>query len=250
MWMIAELLAFVAFAAPPATFTDPRGDAGGAPDVVRVTVGADGDALRFEVELAAALVSDDTVFVAIDADNSAATGDQHGIDLVADVKTTGGRLRRWDGARLAPAGAPREARVDGNRVVVVLGSDGPGFRDRIAFGVVASGNGASDAAPGSGTWTYVLRRSVATFTAITVRSTPNKPIAGKRFALRARARLSDGRTVVPARVTCRARIGRPALPRGCSWRLPSAARGRRLVVRVTAAYGGRTRTRTLAYAVR
>ena len=62
--------------------------------------------------------------------------------------------------------------------------------------------------------------------------------------------LSDGRTITAARVTCRARLPRIALQRGCSWRLPRSARGKRLVIRVTVAYGGRTRTRTLAYAVR
>lgn len=91
-------------------------------------------------------------------------------------------------------------------------------------------------------------------------ASPARPVAGRRFTLRVRARLgAAGTPLARGRPLCSARLGTRALGpaartlrRGlvtCTWRIPAAAAGQRLLVRAGATAQGRAAQRARSFRV-
>ena len=91
-------------------------------------------------------------------------------------------------------------------------------------------------------------------------ASPARPVAGRRFTLRVRARLgAAGTPLAGGRPLCSARLGTRALGpaartlrRGlvtCTWRIPAAAAGQRLLVRAGATAQGRAAQRARSFRV-
>jgi hypothetical protein len=215
--MLVELLAAAALA-PPAAFSDPAGDAGGAPDVTSVRIEAQGSSLRVAIRVAG-FTGDARLYVPLDVDDGTSTGDRDGVDFVAYAEP-GGRaeLRRWNGSRFAALAGVAPAVTAGDGLVEVdVPAGGLGLGPVLAFGVVAARGDDADAVPDNGRLRYRLAPAVA------VRFAPAAPAAGRRFAVR----------VTGARqIACEARVGTRRLRGACAWTVPASARGRRLVVTV------------------
>jgi hypothetical protein len=228
--------AIVVSLAGAADFTDPRGDAGAAPDIVRVSATASAESIAFRIVVANMdrLAADAELFLPIDADHSATTGDQHGVDFVYSLRDGGAvlRTRRWSGAQHTPfASTATGAHVSGAATFVVRLEE-LGFPSTIGFGAVGSRGADSDAAPGNGSWPLELREELRVQSAA-VRFAPRAPVAGRVFRVAsASGRLSDG-TSRAGTPSCAAKIADKQLARSrCSWRLPSTARGRPLTINV------------------
>jgi len=230
-----------AAAANSATFTDPLGDAGNAPDVRRVDVALDAAGnLTFAVSAdgwAGAGAS-----LMIDSDADYATGHSDGVDYLLTLhRDHTADFGRWNGSDFAGFGASFSARVSEGTLEIRFPWRAIGSPRRIAFAVVTFDSGeASDQAPdGSfapGTpprWTF-SPAAAPTVKGLNARFSAARPVHGKRFALvRATAVLSDGRSRT-TRATCSATLAGKQLGTACAWQIPAAAKGKRLVVTIRA----------------
>jgi hypothetical protein len=204
-----------------ATFQDPQGDAGGAPDITSVTV--DGNRtgeMSFRVPLDG-FDGDAQLFVAIDRDGSSATGDRNGVEFVMDARPDGNvRVRNWNGSELVPF---TEAATSFSYTagVATFRIDAPylGLLTFMRFGVVSVHGSSTDAAPNSGAYRYRAAPPMI------VRFVPRRPVAGKRFSFSS----PDA-----AYLYCYASLGGKRI-RGeaCTWKLPRSARGKAFVVQVS-----------------
>jgi hypothetical protein len=251
---LSALIATFASPARAAEHSDAAGEAGAAPDIARVSVEPTESALTFRIVLAAAdpLADGGELFLALDADGSAATGDRHGVELVYSLRAGGLELRarRWSGVEHAPFTSSATGRVEGAVVTFVVQRAELGSPAAIGFGAVGVRGSDADAAPENGSWAFRLRET-ARVSSVQARWPAAGPVAGRTFRLLgASGRLSDGTTRRGA-ATCRARLAGRLLPgRGCRWLLPPQAKGRRLAVTVRLRVAGvGTATRTLRFRV-
>ena len=220
--VIASLAAALAgTASAAATFQDPQGDAGGAPDVKSVRV--DGNRTK-EMSFSVPLESfdgDAQLFVAIDVDASSTTGDRNGIEFVLDARPDGTvRVRQWNASEFVPF---TEAATSFSYAagVATFRIDAPylGLLTFMRFGVVSTRGSSSDAAPNNGLYRYRAAPPMI------VRFVPRRPVAGKRFTFN-----SPG----AAYVYCYASLGGKRLRgEGCTWKFPRSARGKTFVVQVS-----------------
>ena len=218
-------------AAGTASFTDPTGDAGVAPDITAVTVSNDDHGLitfRITVPNRSSLGPDDAVAVPLGTDDPALSSGLRtdGMNFVLVLEATGPSLLAWDGEEMVtvdPApGSVTGSFKDGVGVVTVLQEDlAPGFPDMsvpieltfYALGIAFTGNDvlAQDDAPdGDGVWKYRLvepRRVVLTsFSAgLTVKA------GGTLTVSMGAAHTDTGAAVSSGRISCSARIGRKTL---------------------------------------
>jgi hypothetical protein len=242
-----------AAAAGSKTFTDPSGDSSGAPDVTQLVVSNDDNGqLTFAFTFSnrpTILTGDDIVALGIDADRRGNTGNPLGYEFILGFGFEGAQVEvgQWDGARFnfdAPQTTLRAA--DGGRTISINRSE-LGNVGSFDFRVATEGSGATDTAPEGGLaqiWTYelALRPQIVSIRAGFV---PGQPRSGRAFALAAPTlRLSSGQQVAPQSYSCRATLaGRVLRATGrCRWTIPARSAGKRLVVIVTAAYGGVTAT--------
>jgi hypothetical protein len=259
----------------PATFTDDGDDQDAAPDITgtRVTDTKDGW-IRFAVTTPnyATLTEDSVLFVAVDSDNRAATGDvDSAIELQIRYLRGDTVLERWDprngGWVEAEPGLVR-ARNSGNVVTVELRRSALGSTQRFGFAVTTvafeGSSGAVralDQAPDSGGfYRYTLANRAFTMVASRLSATPSAPRAGKPFAVDLAVRRSDtSRGITSGRVTCTAKLqGKPLTGRGsvvggagrCSFAIPKAAAGARLQGRITVRVADASVAAGFAYVVR
>lgn len=261
----ALLLAMPAFA--ERRYRDSTGENRAAVDISGVTVSNDattGDVEftvlvksgQLEKELIGGQVSVD---VFIDADRNRDTGNPQGFD--AEVSTDAG-VQRWDGKEMLPQAGTLSFGYSVNTFDVSL----PGKRilltrpkQSFAFLVVShrmtSNHDAVDVAPNHGVYAYTLAgppplaHVVTTAVAVTV-----TPAAGQLFAVgQFSAGLSDGTTAAIANQRCSASIAGVPIPsrsaNDCTWLLPRASRGKRLVVLVRGRYRGHLYTKRLTYLI-
>lgn len=140
------------------TFTDTRGDATGAEDIVEASIQSTGDALQIRLTMAAtATIERQHVF--FDMDRNETTGYSDGARSGADFMIEGATLYRhktesgtaWDWQPLGPA----EARLDGNSVVYTIARSRVGARAgssiRLWFTTTGSDWAPADYLPDSGT---------------------------------------------------------------------------------------------------
>jgi hypothetical protein len=246
--VLALLLLAVPAAGASTTFTDPQGDAtGGAPDVTQVVVSNDFDGnVTFALTTdRASFTADDLVFVLMNTDKDSTTG-INGVDYVLVTSGSGVQLLRATGASFAPAPQMTLRTEDGGKTVTINRTD-IGDTNGLIFGVVTglrSNDAAEDDAPDTGSWSYDLDLKPVLDT-LEARFSPAKPKHGKPFRLSGTTlRVEDGTIVKADAVTCVAKLNEKRLAGRCAWRIPASARGKRLVVTLTAHYKGAKATFT------
>lgn len=231
------------------TFTDPGGDAvGGAADMTQVVVSNDFDGnitIAMTIPNRTTFTTDDTLVIVFDTDKNASTGTS-GIDYAIVAGAGGVALLRGDGTTFVATAQTTLRAADNNKTVTVNRSELGGTTGFI-FGAstfLDSSETAVDDAPDSGAWIYDLDLKPVLDT-LAARFAPAKPKAGKVFRLAGTTlRLEDGTTVKADSITCVAKLNGKRLAGRCSWRMPKNAKGKRLVVTLTAHYKGATTTFT------
>lgn len=214
-----------------ASFTDPTGDAGVAPDIKDVTVANDDQGLitfRLTVPNRSALGPDDVLAVPLGTDDpDLANGVRSdGMNFVLVLEATGASLLAWDGEEMVtvdPApGSVTGSFAAGVGVVTVLQEDlAPGFPDMsvpielnfYALGIAFTGNDvlAQDDAPdGVGTWKYRLAETLRVV--LTGFSADRTVKAGATLVVIMGAAHTDtGAAVSSGKIGCRARLGSKTL---------------------------------------
>jgi hypothetical protein len=249
----------------PQTFPDPSGDSGGGPDITSVLVGNTAAGLiRFEISIAnTVLLSDnDVVVVFIDADRSPATGVFEGFEYTIQTAGSLGELvlARWDGSqfiRVASRSLVKVWESGGKMTLRISRSDlenTQGFSFFAATEVLPAEDPFDDTAPdGIATFTYTL--STPHIAAVRPSFAPATPRVGRAFKVASVRVALESDEVLPATtVLCRATLGGRALrgtgAGGCRFSLPRNARGKRLVVAITATVGDESRTLRTVFRVR
>jgi hypothetical protein len=242
-----------------ASYTDSRGENPGAADITTAQLASDSiEDVAFAVSIAnmPELGEDVVLFIALDLDRNATTGDRDGVDVLFQLSRTGHQLERWNGSRFAPfAHPPVQAAYGGGRLLATLPVGRLDAAATFRFGVVSvRGSGAGsqvDAAPDSGRWQFALRPAPVSARALRLTFTPTTPRAGRRFSVgNGSLLLSNGRRRSAA-LRCRASVaGKRLAGTGCSWSIPSAGRGKILVVSITGSGGGLSLTRTFRLRIR
>jgi hypothetical protein len=248
----------------PATYTDPTGDGGTAPDITGVVVSNDANnQITFRINVVKLVVpSDVRVMVAIDSDQNASTGTS-GTDylLIADLSNNTFGLLLWNGSDFV--GSPSTtatASNDSTGITFSVNSGELGKTTGFNYWVrtlqgttVAAGN--HDDGPDAGSWNYQLGPASALKLTVELYHA-TKAKAGRPFLAVITVARSDGALadVTTNDVTCAATIGRKPLPAGstlalgpaatCGWRLPKKSRGKTLHASVTVTLDGATVTRT------
>jgi hypothetical protein len=236
---------------PAATFGDPQGDAtGGAGDITQMVVSNDaGGNITFALTIPnrAALETDDRLFVLLDSDKDTTTGATSlgGVDYVLVITGAAATLQRASGPfSFAPAPHATMRLAEGGKTVTLNRSD---LGETKGFFVIAESRlvstpGVGDDAPDRGFSDYDLELEPRLGT-LSATFAPVRPEAGKPLRLaRITLRLDDGTVVRADSVTCLAKLNGRRLTGRCFWRIPKSARGKRLVVTLTARYQGAAST--------
>jgi hypothetical protein len=220
-----------------ATFTDPLGDAGTAPDVrdVEVTLDDAGN-LTFSIGANSVDVWDDAgASLMIDSDANYATGHSDGVDYLLTLhRDHTADFGRWNGSDFPGFGADFSTTLNEGTLAFSFPWRAIGSPARIAFAVVTfDAADAVDQAP-EPRWRF-SPTITPKVTSLSARFTAARPVHGKRFAVaKVRTVLSNGRNPV-AKATCAATLAGKALAGGCAWKIPASGKGKRLVVTVRAA---------------
>lgn len=222
-------------------FDDPVGDVTGIADIQHVSAAStDAGRLTFRIMFAAPPVFGNGIgfSLLVDADANPATGHSDGVDYWFLFRSVDGSFAPgvWDGQQFVPYASHATGSIEGNTATISFTAREIGATRAIRYLVASYGQSQEDLAPdpdGSGevfiTFPLKLRPPVA------VRFVPAVPRAGKPF-----------QAVGPG-ISCRATLAGRALSRGCRWRLPATARGKRLAVKVSNRAG---RTRRFVFRVR
>ena len=207
---------------------------------------------------------DDDLFVPLDTDRNAATGQTGdwglGIDYMIGAHVWKGHadaitLHRWTGHDFAEYFV-RKIRVSTgtDRIRITLDrhliGDTDGFRFNAQVWEVAQGNVYSDVAPDRGSWSFPL--SIATRRLRPSLQIPSRPLAGRRFTARLALHVGATRRLLGSgRVLCRASSDRARLRAVfegfagrravCSWKVPADSRGKTIRGSVTVAVSPRAR---------
>jgi len=251
------------------TFTDSTGENAAAPDITTIQVSND-DAgnITFQVNISnrPALTPDMALFMLIDADNNAATGDPQaaGADFLLQLVPGDVALFPWAGTdygNAAPAASLNYSYGAAGATIHVNASDLGKTRAFNFYTLVFSGittdasgnpdltNAVADRAPDNGSYAYqVLTKLVLTSTAFTTAPKPAR--AGKSFTVGLAANENDtGGPVQSGTVSCSATIAAKTLPavrRGslangiatCIWKIPKTARGKTIRGTITVTVRG------------
>ena len=249
-------------AAGATSFTDPQGDASGVPDVRSVDVANDDTGkITIRVTVDALTVPSDTqILVLLDTDRNAATGSTNfgGADyfLVGDASDNSFGVVRWNGSGWEGVSAPTSSASSGaTGMAFHVDRHDLGDTSAFDFSVGSFSGGNVDLAPDSGRWSYTLQLTapnpqLPSIARVLYPAASILPRAGTTFTFKVRGVvLDDGRSGPPAAVTCKARLaGKPVVgsgPGGCTWKLPTSARGKPFVVIATITYAGASTTQRI-----
>ena len=271
--VIVAALALVAvpLAAADANFTDPTGDANGAPDVVGVIVANDSkNRVAFEIKLAdhLTLPADGEIAVTLDSDKNPETG-RGGWDYVAVVGNDGSNvLRRWDGTQWldAPSTTARTWVIAG---YVLYSIDRSELGNTAAFDfavdsvkVTNAEVVATDLAPEEDSfWSYTTVAKTYGIVGTPLVVKPTRPAAStKVLASFITLRTDSLEPLWDAKSTCKATVGgkrvttRVEVELGFAHcetvRLPKNGKGKLLKVTLTTSAGGKTVTKTFSVKLR
>jgi hypothetical protein len=201
---VAALLATTLLASA-ATWTDPPGDASGAPDVTAVQVARAAGALEFTVRTASADAWPDAVaFIPLD---TKAGGDEHGFDFELTLHSEHdlATMERWTGTAWEPTDEQPSFALQGATLTMGIPLTAVGGPASVRFAVqTRSFAGGDDAGP----WTYSTRA---------VSFAPERPVHGRAFS-------ATGAS------SCTAKLAGKKLRGACRWTIPVSARGKQLMV--------------------
>ena len=248
----------------PRTFPDPAGDSGSGPDITSVVVSNTAAGLiRFEISIANTVLlrNEDFVGVFINADQSP-TGAFEGFDY--SIQTAGSLgdviLARWDGEKFVESQAPSlvKAWESGGKMTFRISRADIGNTREFSFfaatEVLPPVDPFDDTAPdGIATFTYAL--STPHIESVRPRYSPAAPRAGRAFRVSGVAvGLESDEVVAASSFRCRATLGGRGLrgtgAGGCRFSLPRSAKGKRLVVTITATVGDQSRMLRAMFRVR
>lgn len=238
-------------------WTDPPGDSGAAPDIMSVDVSNDAAGnITFAVGLVSqhALTSDEGIGLYIDSDLQASTGVNYsfrpGIDYLVFLYTgnTWEFYAASNGKMVPAAHGSMSVNYTPTGFTVQINKAQLGGTSAFRFWIqtqkaTASGSlAASDLAPdapGAG-YSYTLTTFAKVVASLKPASAAKGVHPGSRLAVSAAVGLSDGTTVAADSVSCTATVGGRPLPGAgtCAWKVPTTARGKKVVVTVTVGYGG------------
>jgi hypothetical protein len=242
--MVALLVFGASGAGAASTFTDPQGDAvAGAADITQVVVSNDLDGnITFAVTLAdrTTFTADDLLLILLNTDKNTSTG-VSGVDFVIGVGSAGAVVLRASGTTFAPAPQTTLTLSDNNKTIKINRSE---LGDTAGVvGVVVTALDSNDAADDTaGPFTYDLELKPVLDT-LAAKFAPAKPKHGKVFRLAStNLRLDDGTVVKADSITCVAKLNGKRLAGRCSWKIPAKAKGKQLVVTLTAHYKGASAT--------
>jgi hypothetical protein len=183
------------------------------------------------------------------------------------VDKTGYELDKWDGTQFtAVSGFSAQVAYNAGLLTAVFDPAGMGSPKAFDFGVLTlrgpdPENPALDGAPdGNSLYTYTLvtapppTPAKPTVKGSTVTVTPT-PRAGKRLKVGPfSVMLTDGTSVSTTGVKCTATVGGAKLKGtgagGCTFTLPTKAKGKKLVVHVSGHYGAATLSKAVSYTVK
>src|SRR4051812_29420722 len=185
-----------------AGWSDPIGDAAGAPDVTQVAATSDGRRVTFRIRTASAADWDGAVaFILLD---SRAGGDADGTDDELTLHSLHDQVthERWNGTAwelVSPSQASFS--LEGATLTMSVPLSGLGKPSQIGFAVQTRSSTGGDDAPDVGQWRFRT----------TVQFTPAQPVHGRLFA-------------VTGASGCRAKLRGKTLHGVCRWKIPANAR--------------------------
>jgi hypothetical protein len=268
---VAALVAGGAGAAP-ATFTDPAGDSGGAPDITNVAVSDNGSGAITVSVTVGSLPPLSGVAVFLNTDKNDSTGSSSGsevrLEVVQDTSDWAWDMYKWAGSdwqEMAQSTTQHFSR-SGNVFTWTLGSADLGPSNGFTFWATslltdAGGNlVARDDAPDGGDWVYDLPAAAAIVPAIgKPLAVPAVPRAGKLLSLSFPVTRADtGAALTGETVSVQTSIAGKPVTRTTSLAggaehvnilVPKSAKRKVLRVKVTATLGTKTTTRTVTYVV-
>jgi hypothetical protein len=275
--LLGALVAAAPAGAPPAeqaalnaaSFKDAAGDSGAAPDITDVDVGNDVVAGPIVMWITVPnrpddLVDDDVLWVGLDIDQNAATGDELGVEYWIGVAETVW-LERWDGTDYVNADATslRANFVKSAKAIrISIHPDRIGVTSAFDFFVEAVNGEEADAAPnGSPAWRYTLASGRPLLSVLGFVLKPKAAGAGKPLtATMAVARADTRELLTLGKVTCTLIVGgkpvkaaRAAFVDGlpqCRWSLPRSAKGKLLKGTISVTYGGSTAKKSFSARVK
>jgi len=236
----------------PVTFADATGDAQGIPDLASISIednGAGGLVVTIVLATMPDLQPDGLVYLFVDTDVNAATGNDLGAEVMVILDATGIGMLRWDGTQMAPVAPPADAQLTGMGVQFTLARTDVGERFRLAVvSTTQSPTSGIDIMPndGEGLYPATIVRLENPATTISVRRGAVLDVRSRKVVL------SSGATV-QAQMRCtlrnRGKVVK-ALAGGCRWRIARTLGGRRLTLTVVFTYGGQTKTQAFVVNVR
>lgn len=273
LWPVMGLAASghsTAAAANSATFTDPAGDSGSAPDITTVTVAND-DAgvltLTLAVPNRTAFADTDGIRGLVDTDSNPGTGAPGGWDYEFGWIQGAAVLSKWSGAEFDTISAPsfKGAFKDSTATASVALAD-IGSPTAFNLFVTATGDGGDsfpELAPDTGAWGY---STVATVpppppppapppppggTKLTAsRATVGSAQAGKAFTVSMTVKDASTKKGVKGTLVCAGKLGRKAIKAArkssvaksgkatCVWQLPKSSRGKQIKGSIIETYKG------------
>jgi hypothetical protein len=271
-----------------ATFTDPAGDAKGAPDITTVTISD--DANTGMIQITATVVGITTIDpslepdidVYLDTDKSTVTGndgDDYDLYYVRDPEGGSWDIGRWNGSKWeeVPQSTMMSFSRSGDTVswrfskADVGGTTGFNFWAGAAIWNTQTTPWeitAMDQAPDGGVWTYELSAPAPTTTTVapvkpligSPTITPGNATAGKRFTISFRVTRSDnGAALTVGRMICNPSIQGKVLPNAeqfkagvarLSLMIPKNAKGKLLKVKVTIKLGSQSATKVSTFRIK
>ena len=243
--LAALVLGASAASAGGQSYQDEGGEVPGSADISGVTVTNDASSVTFSVQTSWGAMDANTFFaILLDADQNPATGTS-GFDYVVTGNRYGGTVVNTT----TPLVLKVPSSYSGGLWTVTVPLADIGNSQAFDFFVLTQvganqAHPLEDRAPDTGTWQYPPPAPAPppppppTVASVAVAHV-GAPAHGKIFRVTGlTVELSDGSSTVAAALTCSARLGGKALAgRGCAYRLPKTAKGRRLVVRVAGSYG-------------
>lgn len=255
-------------ASSPYTYDDYIEDVATAPDICQMNL-VTNDNLAITIGLhihdRPDFSVDDAYSIYFDTDSNAGTGAgtesgaPAGTEYAIDIAKDASSLRRWSGSSFEPV-TPQAPIItewlDGYGPVLQIGRTDLGDTQAFSLVFVTTNGVDRDLAPDAGMWSYKLSPLALTPGRIAVGSAR----AGKPLVARMEVERSDfGIALWEGKITCTARVGGKALAGrgsfarelvGCTWRVPTNARGKRLGGTVMVTFQGVTAKRSFSVRVR
>jgi len=275
--LAASLLLTMSASAAGGPFTDPAGDANGAPDISGVTITSDATGtVQASVTVPGLSAIDGAkepeVDVYFDTDKNTSTGSVSGseFDLYywRTADDAGWDLDKWNGKdwEEAPASQTLVFSRSGDTLTWRFSSKTDivttGFNFHVVSLIVDPSNNVigEDDAPDAGVWTYDLGSAVIAPAIGSPHSVPAHPSHGKLFSINFPVTRTDtGQPLQGGTLKVTATVGGKAVAKNASLsnatadvaiEIPTHAKGKTLVVKVTVTVNGKSGTRSASFVIR